>query len=408
VADTRPTILLVSPYRSEYGPVRRSLAQVTAAFDLGGYRTVAAVPAGSVIPDVVRERATIYEIPDLTTFPRTVNVIRLGNFFQQHFAAATRIEQIGIREGARLVYSLGEAIFCGSLAARRLQVPSVVHAIGMSIQSPRIGAHVYIGLLDRVTDRFVSCSSAVAEMLADYGIDDLKSTVVHNGVDVREIEQSRGLPSPIDHDGPRIGMVAAWDPRKGHELFVEAAALIAARYPAVRFYLIGGVLQGQAESLAFEQRIRLLIRRLRLDDHVVAPGYVPAPEVYAWIRALDVVVVPSRTEAFAHALLEAMALRKPVVATRIEGNLDAFVHGHSGVYVDPGPRAVADAVSDLLEDPERARALGDAAYDRARLLFDLEQTLPALSHTLSLLLEGAPTDGAAPAVGAEPVATAER
>jgi glycosyltransferase involved in cell wall biosynthesis len=370
-------IVIVSPYRSEYGP-RQVLEHVSLAVAEAGHRPVLAVPEGASLSASLRETAEeIVTIEGLTTFPRTFDPVRLTTFFRDHLHAASQIEALVRERDARGVYSISEAIFCGSLGARRAHVPNVVHAIGMSIQSPRWGASVYIRLLDRLSDQLVACSSAVAEMFTRYGIEDMKCIVVHNGISVDGIQSSEAQLPPKLHDGPRVGMVAAFDPRKGHELFIESAARVVREFPDARFYLIGGVLSEQPESVAFEQRIRRLIADRGLEQHVEFVGYVADPDVYVWMRAMDVIVVPSRTEAFAHALLEAMACHRPIVATRIEGNLDAFTEGHSGLYVRREPGAMASAISSLLGDPDRAAAMGAAAADRVRRYFDLSVTVPA-------------------------------
>jgi len=379
-------IVVVSPYRIEYGPPQ-TLGHVARALAEADFHPLCLVPPGARLSgDLERSGADVRVMDRLATFPRTLNPLRLRGFLREHVECANEIEAIARAGGARAVYSISEAIFAGALAARRRQIPSIVHVIGMSIQSPRVGAHVYVRLLDRLTDRFVACSAAVAEMLVDHGVSDEKVTVVHNGIPVAEIEATASSP-PLDlPPGPRVGMVAAYDPRKGHELFVEAAALVATRLPNARFYLIGGTLEGQPESLAFERRVEWLIRDRGLDGRFERPGFVPQPEVFSWLRAMDVVVVPSKTEAFAHALPEAMLCGAAVVATAIEGNLDAFAHGHSGLYADPTPASIADGILALLDDPERARAIGDAARRRARL-FDLKVTLPALAATVTRLVE---------------------
>jgi glycosyltransferase involved in cell wall biosynthesis len=234
-----------------------------------GHRPVCVTRTGVTLPAALAElELEVRTVSELTTFPRTLNPRRLRDFFVRHLAAAREIQQIAEDEETALVYSVSEAIFCGSLAARRLQIPGIVHVIGLSIGSPWWAARIYIPLLDRLTSQFVACSSAVAEMLANHGVDDNKIAVAHNVIPVEQIDETESLPSPIDYAGPRIGMVAAYDPRKGHELFVEAAALIARRRPDARFYLIGGVLERQAESAAFATRIESMIAELGIDDRV--------------------------------------------------------------------------------------------------------------------------------------------
>ena len=180
-------------------------------------------------------------------------------------------------------------------------------------------------------------------------------------------------------------MVAAYDPRKGHDLFVAAARLVAASHPDARFAIVGGVLGGQPASGAFEQTVRSSIVRHRLGDRIEQVGFVAPPELYAWMRAFDVVVAPSRTEAFAHAVLEAMACSRPIVATALEGNLDALVPDESGLLVNPTPAAIAAGIDALLADPERAAALGDAAHARVAAQFDERVAIPLLAETIDAL-----------------------
>jgi glycosyltransferase involved in cell wall biosynthesis len=387
MSDRQPRVAIVSPYRIEYGPPQ-TLGHVARALADAGITPFCIVPEGARrSPDLDRSGAEVRVLEGLSTVPRTLNPGRIGAFLKHHIAVSHEIEAIAKAEEADAIYAISEATFAGGLAARRLGVPSIVHVIGMSIQSPRIGAHAYVRLLDRLTDQFIACSAAVAEMLIHFGTPDEKVTVVHNGIPVADILATENLPSPITGSHPRIGMLAAYDPRKGHELFVKASAIIADRYSDARFYLIGGVLGEQPDSVAFENHIVGLIRELGLEEKVERPGYIPAPEVYSWIRALDVMVVPSKTEAFAHALPEAMLCKVPVVATAIEGNLDAFVNGHSGLYADSTPDSIADCVISLLEDPERSARMADAAQRRARLLFDLDVTLPALGAAVWRTIE---------------------
>jgi glycosyltransferase involved in cell wall biosynthesis len=381
----RSSIIVVSPYRTEYGPPQ-TLAHVARALWDAGYQPVCLVPASARRVGDLEQIADVRVLADLTTVPRTWNVPRLATFLGRHIGAANAIEAVAREVDARGMYSISEAVFAGSLAARRLEIPGIVHVIGMSIRSPRLGGLVYVRMLNHLTDHFIACSSAVAEMLVDYGVVDDKVSVVHNGVPLGEIRASDTLADPLDgRPRPRIGMIAAFDARKGHDLFVDAAAMIAARVPDATFYIIGGVLENQPESAGFERRVVDQIDRLELSSRIRRVGYIPPPELYAWIRSMDIVVVPSRTEAFAHLLVEAMACGRPVVATGIEGNLDGFVDGHSGLYVKGEPASISEAVLQLIADPEAAGAMGEAAKRRA-LLFDLDVTLPALGDAVTRLI----------------------
>jgi glycosyltransferase involved in cell wall biosynthesis len=379
-------ILVVFPYEDEYGPFR-TLRFVLNALADDHYIPICVVPKDSPAARRLTELGVeTRPVTGLNTFPRTLNPRRLVTFLRQHLGVADQIQQLALGGRAELVYSMSEAIFCGSLAATRMGIPSISHVIGLSIGSPAWSATAYIRLLDRLTTRFVACSAAVAEMLENYGVDEERITVVHSGLALDEIDAFADAPSPISHAGPKIGMVAAYDARKGHELFVDAAAIVVRRHPDARFYIVGGVLQHQEESVAFHRRVQHRITHLGLQSHVVSVGHVSSKDVYAWLRALDVFVLPSKTEAFGYVQFEAMACARPVIATRVEGSLDAFIDGHSGIYVPLVPSALAEAEMRLIEDREFANRLGTAGRERVMRFFDERLVVPVLLYAIEATL----------------------
>jgi glycosyltransferase involved in cell wall biosynthesis len=379
------SIIVVSPYGAEYGP-RRALEHVARAVGLAGFRVVCVVPSADAIsPDLAALEPDVRIVATLDTLHRTFDPRGIFRLVRDHRAAVATIARLARSEDAAAVYTISEAVLAGGIAARRVGLPSATHVIGLSIRSPRLLARTYIPLLNRYSSRFVACSTAVATMLTDNGVDGDAIDLVHNSISVDVVESSAQRPSPLPPNGPKVGMFAAYDPRKGHDLFVAAAALVAQSHPEARFYLIGGVLDTRPESAAFELAVRRSIEANGITDRVEQVGFVASTELYAWIRALDVVVAPSRTEGFAHALLEAMACKRPIVATAIEGNLDAIANGESGLLVDVTPAAIAGGVSSLLDDPARAAALGDAAYVRVAERFDDRVSIPLIAETIATL-----------------------
>jgi glycosyltransferase involved in cell wall biosynthesis len=112
-------------------------------------------------------------------------------------------------------------------------------------------------------------------------------------------------------------------------------------------------------------------RALGLSGNVVFTG--ARDDIAEMLAMLDLVVVPSLTEGMSNALLEAMAMARPVVATAMGGNVDVIEDGATGVLVPPrDPEALAEALLRLLGDPDRARRLGAAARERARAEHSLE------------------------------------
>jgi glycosyltransferase involved in cell wall biosynthesis len=377
------SILVVSPYGAERGP-SKALEHVARAVTLAGFRPVCVVPSlDAISPELAALEPDVRVLPSLDTLHRTFDPRLILRLVGKHRAAVATIAQIARSEGATAIFTISEGVAAGGIAARRVGIPSATHVIGLSIRSPRLLARTYIPLLNRFSSRFIACSSAVSTMLIDNGVDRERIDLVHNSISLEAVESSAQHPSPLAPNGPSVGMVAAYDPRKGQDLFVAAAALVARFHPDARFYLIGGVLDTRPESAAFELTVRRSIEANGLTGRLQQVGFVAPSELYAWIRALDVVVAPSRTEGFAHALLEAMACARPIVATAIEGNLDAIVDGESGLLVGVTPGAIAAGISSLLADPVRRAALGQAAYTRVAERFDDRISIPLLAEAVA-------------------------
>jgi glycosyltransferase involved in cell wall biosynthesis len=106
------------------------------------------------------------------------------------------------------------------------------------------------------------------------------------------------------------------------------------------------------------------------------------------LAASEVFVLPSDAEGIPLSLIEAMAAAKPVVATRVPGNVDVIRDPAFGALVPPrDPDALAMAIESLLSDPERARKLGSAGQAHVRSEFDIRATLARLERIYDEVLE---------------------
>jgi len=111
------------------------------------------------------------------------------------------------------------------------------------------------------------------------------------------------------------------------------------------------------------------------------------------MASLDILVQPSRRETFGRVLIEAMASRKPVIATRIGGMPEIVTEGVTGILVHPeDPRDLAAAILELLRDPNRRRTMGDAGRRRVETYFGLPQRIHRLQTIYDRVL-GQSNDG---------------
>jgi glycosyltransferase involved in cell wall biosynthesis len=166
--------------------------------------------------------------------------------------------------------------------------------------------------------------------------------------------------------GPVLGSVARFAARRGHETLIRAFALLVARRPDARLLLVGkGELRAHLDALVCE---------LGLAQQVVFAGYRDH-DLPAVLDALDLfVLLGAGSDESCRAALEAMAAGRPVVARRVGALGDAVVDGTTGLLVEAdGVAAVAAALQALVDDPERARAMGEAGRQRALSRFTRDE-----------------------------------
>jgi glycosyltransferase involved in cell wall biosynthesis len=224
----------------------------------------------------------------------------------------------------------------------------------------------------RSARRLIAVSEAVAESVRRSGvIESSKIAVIHNGIDVDRFERSRSeTVSNSKADFPiLVGTVGHLAPIKGHDVFVRAAALIAARRRDVRFVIIG---EDKSAQMQYRKALETLVAELNLGGIVEMPGW--RDDMPAMLASLTLFVSAARSEPFGLAIVEAMAAGLPIVAAASEGASEIIEHGATGrlVPVDD-PVALAQAITDLLNDPaERARLAHNAAH-AARECYSLQR-----------------------------------
>jgi glycosyltransferase involved in cell wall biosynthesis len=131
--------------------------------------------------------------------------------------------------------------------------------------------------------------------------------------------------------------------------------------------------------------LRRLVRNLGLENQVHFAGFQES--VFPYLAAMDVYVHPTLMEGFGIAVLEAMALRKPVVATTTGGLPEIVQDGETGLLVPPGdPDALAKVVSLLLRDSDHRMALGEAGRVRVATHFTMDAMMGRLTSCYGALL----------------------
>jgi len=182
------------------------------------------------------------------------------------------------------------------------------------------------------------------------------SSVIYNGLE----ESSKVDEAPLDP--PRLLCLGRLQKRKGFDVALSAFARIANRYPEMRLTIAGDgpermILVRQAEKLGVKHAVDF-------------PGWVSPDDVRSLINTATIVVMPSQNEGFGLVALEAALMARPVVASRIGGLSEVVIHRQTGLLVEPGDcGAIAEAISFLIQHPDRAAQLGQTARRRAQNKF---------------------------------------
>ncbi len=208
----------------------------------------------------------------------------------------------------------------------------------------------------RRAEHIIAVSSAIRQRLIERdAVPPDRITIIHNAVIPAPDTSQSALPGDL-REGPLVGVVARLQPEKGVANFLRAAARVCTAVPDARFLVAGdGPLREELLDLA---------GRLGVGERVRFLGY--RADARALVGLLDVLVVPSLTEGTPLIVLEAMAAGIPVVASAVGGIPDQIRHNKEGLLIPAGdPAALADALLELLQDPARARSLGEAALRRA-------------------------------------------
>jgi glycosyltransferase involved in cell wall biosynthesis len=291
------------------------------------------------------------------------------------------------------------------LAARRHRV-DLIHAnsiragIVLGLAGPSTSVvHVRdclpAGTVTTATMRLIAATSVALVANSRYTAESVRRAapkacleVVHNPVDLE-----RWNPAGIDREHARaglggvgertvlMGVVAQLSPWKGQDTAIEALRILREEGIDAHLLLIGSA-KFLARATRFDNegyvtRLRAMVAEMGLEDRVSWMG--EREDVPELVRALDVLLLPSWEEPFGRALIEAMAMNVPVVATNVGGPPEIVEDGREGYLVAPRePRAWARAVRRITDEPQRGGEMGRAGRQRAEAEFSVERHVDSM------------------------------
>jgi glycosyltransferase involved in cell wall biosynthesis len=241
--------------------------------------------------------------------------------------------------------------------------------------------HAAYRMMAGAPDRVFAVSEQVRQHCIEVdGIKPARIQTIYNGLDLADWKTTV---KPAKHtDEILVATVGNIRRVKGHDVFIKAAASVAAQFPNVHFSIAGEVLEPD-----YFAELQGMVNDLKLTGRFHFAGGVT--DLKDHLAEADVFVLPSRSEGFSNAIIEAMAASLPVVATNVGGNAEAVLDGVTGFIVPPQDSDVlATAIGRLLSDPARARQMGEAGKILAAEKFTTEAMMSQITSVYADLLRG--------------------
>ncbi len=280
----------------------------------------------------------------------------------------------------------------GRCAARAANVPLIVHTVHGQAFHPyqsQLINKAYI-LAERFAAKRCDKIFAVAQAMIDQCVNAKvapreKYKVVYSGMDLDAflntrpddaLRQQLGIPE----GAPVIGKIARLFELKGHEDLIEAAPQIVAKFPNARFLIVGdGILHDQLVSQ---------IESLGLRENFIFTGLVSPSEICRYTALMDVLAHLSLREGLPRAVVQALASGVPVVAYPLDGTPEVVKPNVNGLLPPvQNIQEVANAICQLLDNPEKRRQWGKNGQELVRNLFDWRQMADILEQEYILGLK---------------------
>lgn len=236
----------------------------------------------------------------------------------------------------------------------------------------------------RFTDKIINLTKIEIERFLEHGIGtrhQLKQ--IYNGINIKYYE--RAMTSNLKKrdefglgkDDFVCATVGRLVPVKGHTYLIKAIQKVVKVIPEAKFLFVG---DGELKPKLSEE-----IKSYDLQRNVFLLG--ARSDIATILGCINVFLLPSLNEGFGMVLIEAMAARKPVIATNVGGVPEVIINGTTGILVPPeDPEAFSSAIIKLYNNPEMSLEMGLAGYKRAKKLFNIETTVHELEELYEALI----------------------
>jgi len=288
------------------------------------------------------------------------------------FASRQGLEAIGrfrkyVRSnGIELVHAFDAPMIVFGVPAGRLSAARVVLSSQRCYEGTIYQPHQkYVRIAQRLAQGIVAnCEAMRKHLLGNYHVPARKIRVCYNGLDTTVFTRgARRRPPELQQAKVIIGAVGVLRAEKALPLLLEAFAAVRNAEPGLALLIVG--------SGSEEKRLHQLS-----ESHGLAKQCIFQPttnDIAAWLHAIDIFVLPSRSEALSNSLMEAMACGCCVVASRVGGNPELVEDGKTGLLFESGDaHALAEQLRRLIQQPQLRANLATAGAEKISTRFSIQ------------------------------------
>jgi glycosyltransferase involved in cell wall biosynthesis len=316
-------------------------------------------PTGSDTAKYFNEEGFPTYTTNIPWFSKKAGILDLFSYFISLIAFAIFLRRLTKKYRPALIHanSFITALYA-MIPARITGTPLVWHM--HDILDSGIINKIFIRAAGWGARRIICVSAAVRNSLLEFGVNGGKCKIVYNCL-TNPLIPSQGVKARKEFGIPSgthlVGMIGTICRLKGQLVLAEAIKDILARFPSTVFMFVGDVISDA--DIPYKEKVLNYLQENGLKDNVIFTGF--RKDVVDLIAAMDIIVHPPiMPESFGLVILEAMACKKPVVASNTGGIPEIISDGLNGLLIQPGDvHALANAVCKLLDDPDLRVKIGE-------------------------------------------------
>jgi glycosyltransferase involved in cell wall biosynthesis len=375
--DLKSRILYVSS-GGELAGAERCLLEMASRLNRDQFEVYVVVPFEGQLSEELRKKRIRVHVIELGTIRSRVELtsplkmlLRVAQIGRASIQVAHLIRTYKID----IVHSNTSAVYAGAISAKLLRRHHVWHLREIII-TPHLLWRITRFLTPRMSDKVICVSKPAQDHLQlSVSPSQKKLTVIHDGIDLLPFSLPQS-PTAGDRDEGEliVGMVSRITPRKGQDVFIQAASIVNKVFPLAKFYIVGDCLEVYQPV---KDALVTTATQLEIEQQITFTGYLDHESIARVLATFDVFVSPSKVpESFGLVIAEAMAAGKPVVATKHGGPLDLIIDGVTGLLIpSEDPAAMANAIINLLRDKAKRQSMGQSGKARVRECFSIDKHL---------------------------------